>query len=172
MVRGVRSPARPPFAVRLAYYVIGWCPHPWTAWAEGFVLSDAWPLVSTARRIVAYVLTLRVLGADRYPWQLLLFVASVMLLPGLLVTDRDIQRRREIGRLRGLLPRATPLLVVMPIVLLGLFLVRSGILIDDRARRFVEITVLSSLAGMIIRSRRHDRLLPPLPSRPMLFADR
>jgi hypothetical protein len=121
---------------------------------------------------VAYVLTLRVLGADRYPWQLLLFVASVMLLPGLLVTDRDIQRRREIGRLRGLLPRATPLLVVMPIVLLGLFLVRSGILIDDRARRFVEITVLSSLAGMIIRSRRHDRLLPPLPSRPMLFADR
>jgi len=176
MVRGVRSLSRPPFAVRFVYYATGWWPDRWTAWAETFVLSDAWPLVSTARFIVVYVLTLRVVGSQRYSWETLVFVASVMLLPGLLATDRDVQRRREIARLRGMLPRPMPVLVFGSIVLLGIFVLRSGIVVDEHARRILNDMVLSSFATMIIwqviRARRHQRLLPPLPARPVLFADR
>jgi hypothetical protein len=176
MVRGVRSPARPPFAVRFAYYAIGWRPHSWTAWAEAFVLSDAWPLVSTARNIVVYVLALQVFVHQHYSWRVLLFVASVLLLPWLLVNDRDIQRRREIARLRGSLPRPTPLLVLAAIALVGICVLRSGAVVDERARWIVGCATGSSLAAMItwqlIRNRRYDRLLPPIRARPMLFADR
>ena len=175
MVRGVRSPSRPPFAVRFAYYAVGWCPHPWTRWAEAFVLSDAWPLVTTARYIVPYVLTLRLLGGQRYTWQLLLLLASVLLLQGLLMNGRDIQRRREIARLRGVRPRPMPFLVFMPVALLGICALRSGVVVDERARWIVDGTIVSSLAAMttwqVIRNRRYDPQLPRLRSKPLLFAD-
>ena len=171
---------QPPLRARLAYYMIGWRPQGvGRTWAEAFVLSDAWPLLRTAQWLVSLMVAsiiISIVDSQPWSWEAALILASLWVLPAMLLMDRDIQRRREIARLRGLLSRPPyPLFVFCSIVAVQISLLRRWLVVGERTHWMVHVAVVSSimvtLAWSLKAKRRYDRMLPPLPSKPVRFAE-